>query len=185
MDPQPCTQPRLRVTMDPQPCTQPSTKVEVTGMLLLGAHGGQPQSHHGDRPSCTVTRSASPSRDTTSFWGSTGEAHTQTPEAPRTTHATQLPSPRLSEKVGPDGHRGTCPGGAAAAGTDPAGRGRLVSLPRETRWKRQMTRRTSPGWPAQARVRRWHGSAGQWRGAVPVAVKSPHLLRQTTCLWLK
>lgn len=88
--------------------------------------------------------------------------------------------------------RHPCPGGAMAAVTDLCGRGpqslrawRRVSLPGEMRWRMQRMRWTSPEWPGRARARRWNGSGAKWRQVARVAVKSPHLLRQTTCLWLK
>lgn len=62
---------------------------------------------------------------------------------------------------------------------------RWVSLPGEMRWRMQRMRWTSPEWPGRARARRWNGSGAEWRWVARVAVKSPHLLRQTTCLWLK
>lgn len=62
---------------------------------------------------------------------------------------------------------------------------RRGSLPGEMRWKMRRRRWTSPDRPGRARAGRWDGSAAGWRRVARVAVKSPRLLRQTTCLWLK
>lgn len=79
---------------------------------------------------------------------------------------------------------------AVAVATDLRGRGQQglrqrVSLLGEMRWKMRRMRWTSPEWLGRATAQRWNGSEAEWKLAARVAVKSPHLLRQMTCLWLK
>lgn len=134
---------------------------------------------------------------------SPGEAHPprvwgcQTTEAPETTCVTKR---TLSIQRGEGGSEG---GGSFAwrgphGCTDLRGRGpwgrqvqrqhwawRQAALPGEMRWRTRRRRWTSPEWPARARARCWGSSAAERRPVARGAVKSPHLLRQMTCLWSK
>lgn len=176
--------------MDPQLCTQQGAKVQRCGCWPRGTRRAAaviskcPSTLHLPLVPASPPEQEAPSRGTCPAQGPEGEP--QKPyRHPEVLLLPRSPLPDEKEKVDLAGCGGPCPGGAAAAGTDRCGCGGPVSLPRETRWTKQMMRWTSPAWPSRARARCWNGSAVRWRGAAPVAVKSPRLLRQTTCLWLK